>query len=137
MNKYILFLISIIVVFVSSCNPPLGATRRFVFKFANNSDTDIYIVVDNNPSDDIITTGSRCFFIYAGNCYFVDSEIPWGDIIKESAYIYVIDASLAKFSQGSFLSLEECGAISQDMILDRITVYHEDFLKMFTVSYPY
>ena len=110
---------------------------RYRFKFINNSDKNIYIVIDCITDDQSITPGSLYDYVYANNWRYVDSLTPWADIIKDSAYIYVLDASLINLLPlEEILTADKCETITQEMILDRITVHHEDASTIFTLSYP-
>ena len=137
MNKYRYFLILIVMIVVSSC-APYGGQLRYRFKFINNSDKDIYIVIDNTASPQHISSGSLYDYVYANNWKYIDNKNPWDEIISEAASVYILDASLIDLLPlESFLSADKCEAISQEMILDKITVHHEDFLEQSpTLSYP-
>ena len=121
---------------LSSC-APYGGHVRYRFKFINNSDKDIYIVIDNIMEDQCISPGSLYDFIYANNWKYIDNKIPWAETIKDSAYVYILDATLINLLPlEDYLSVNKCETISQDMILDRITVHHEETLTLFTLKYP-
>ncbi len=136
MTNYKHFLILIVIIVLSSC-VPYGGHLRYRFKFMNNSDKDIYIVIDTKADNQSISPG--CFYDYvsAKKWRYVDNKKPWAEIIKDSAYVYILDASLIDLLPlEESLSAERCNSITQEMIMGRITVYHENFLTMNTLSYP-
>ena len=93
----------------------------------------------NNTKDNIISAGSICDFVYANAWCFIDSRTPWSNIIKDSAYVYVIDTDLFDFDltyETRVLSQEKCNSITNEMILDRITVYNKDTHTIFSLYYP-
>lgn len=135
MNSHKHFLLPIVMVVLSSCIP-LGSVH-YRFKFVNNSEKDVYIVVDTNTDDECISSGSLYDYVFANNWRFIENKRPWAEIIKDSAYVYVLDASLIDLLPLEvFLSVDKCETITQEMILDRITVHHKDASTMFTLSYP-
>lgn len=140
-----IFLLFCLLFISASCRYPiyfLGARRDFPFMFYNNSNKDVYVVVDSNIFDEEITAGSICKFVFANSARYVGSETPWGEIIKDSAYLYVIDASNIDLSQVYYLSQYQCKQITQDMILGIKTIYHEETVYdgnkpyIFSVYYP-
>ena len=136
MTNYKHFLILIVIIVLSSC-APYGGQLRYRFKFMNNTDKDIYIVIDTKTESQSISPGSFYDIVVANKFRYVDNKRPWGEIIKDSAYIYILDTSLIDLLPlEESLSAERCNSITQEMILGRITVYHEDFLTMNTLSYP-
>jgi hypothetical protein len=139
MKKRLLRLLSIaILLMIVSC-APYGGTLVYRFKFFNNSSRDIYIIIDNNTKDNIISAGSICDFVYANAWCYIDSGTPWSNIIKDSAYVYVIDTDLFDFDltyETRVLSQEKCNSITNEMILDRITVYNKDTHTIFSLYYP-
>ncbi len=134
-NNHYLFLI--IMILVSSCIPiPLGSVH-YKFKVKNNSPKDIYIVIDNMTYDQQISPGSLYNIVSANYGRYIVNKKPWSEIVKDSADIYFLDASLIELRPlKPSLSAEICKTITQEMILCRITLHHEDFLKQFTLLYP-
>ena len=106
MKKRLLRLLSIaILLMIVSC-APYGGTLVYRFKFFNNSSRDIYIIIDNNTKDNIISAGSICDFVYANAWCYIDSGTPWSNIIKDSAYVYVIDTDLFDILRNMSLSMK-------------------------------
>lgn len=136
MTNYKHFLILIVIIVLSSC-APYGGQLRYRFKFMNNTDKDIYIVIDTKTDNQSISPRSFYDFVFANNWRYIDNKRPWDEIIKDSAYIYILDASLIDLHPlEQYLSEEKCKYITQEMIMGRMTVYHEDFITMNTLSYP-
>ena len=136
MKNYKQFLLLIVMILLSSCKP-YGGQLRYRFKFINNSDKNIYIVIDCITDDQSISPGSLYDYVFANNWRYVDSLTPWADIIKDSAFIYVLDASLIDLLPlEKYLTEDKCETITQEMKLDRITVHHKDASTIFTLSYP-
>lgn len=133
MKRFILLLFFSVLLMISC----VGWTLRYRFKFMNNSDKDIYIVIDTKTDNQSISPRSFYDFVFANNWRYIDNKRPWDEIIKDSAYIYILDASLIDLHPlEQYLSEEKCKYITQEMIMGRMTVYHEDFITMNTLSYP-
>ena len=97
----------------------------------------VYIVIDTKTDDECISSGSLYNHVYANHLKYIDNKRPWPEIIKDSAYIYILDASLINLLPlEEFLSVDKCETITHEMILDSIIVHHEDCFIMFTLSYP-
>lgn len=89
MTNYKHFLILIVIIVLSSC-APYGGHLRYRFKFMNNSDKDIYIVIDTKADNQSISPG--CFYDYvsAKKWRYVDNKKPW-------AYTYLMHLLLTFF----------------------------------------
>lgn len=135
MNSHKLFLLLIVMAFISSCIP-LGEVR-YRFKFVNSSEKDVYIVINTNTDDECISSGSIYDYVYANNWKYIENKKTWAEVIKDDAYVYVLDASLINLLPlEGYLTEEKRSSITNEMILGRIIVHHDDFSTMFTLSYP-
>lgn len=118
-----------------ACGP---IDRAYRFKFYNNTTEDIYIILDENTKDEEITLGSDCWYAWASSWRYVDNKKrSWDTIIKDSIYIYVIDADMIKLPLGPLLQ-EDIDRITPEMVFSRITVYHHQTngIGIFDVTYP-
>lgn len=115
----------------------IACRRAYFFCFQNDSEFNLYIIIDTCTQDNDITLGSYYRWIPANAEIGVESKNPWSERIKDSAYIYVVDADKISFPWGSgTLSREDKNLITPDVVLDSIVVYHSDFEKAYTVVYP-
>ena len=92
-NYFKKFLLFVAVILSSSC-APYGGQLRYRFKFINNSDKDLYIIVDNKTDEPEISPESIYDFVYANNWKYIENKKPWTEVIKDDAYVYILDASL-------------------------------------------
>lgn len=120
------------IVLCSSC---MGWDLRYRFAFYNNSNEDIYIILDNNTIDDAITIGSMCHYIQPGHFKYIDSREPWDTVIKDSIHIYVLDATKIQLPT-AHLSQENAECISPEMVLTRKTLFNSQTHEKFSLSYP-
>ncbi len=105
------------------------------FDFVNNSGDYIYIIIDTNTSDDIISVGSICESIFPYKTKRVETKEPWNTIVKDSIYVYVIDGSLIDLPIDN-LSLENAERITPEMVLARKTMYHPQSCNGPTLCFP-
>ena len=135
-NYYKKLFLFVAVILLSSC-APYGGQLRYRFKFINSSDKDLYIIIDNKTDEPEISPESFYDFVYANNWKYIDNKKPWTEVIKDDAYVYILDASLINLLPlEGYLTEEKRSSITNEMILDRIVVHHDDFSTMFTLSYP-
>lgn len=120
-------------ILLSSC---VGWTRVYYFDFHNKSPKDIYIIVDTNTNDDLISLGGWCQRIPAESIGSVESDVPWDQTIRDSIYVYVIDASMVSLPTAP-LSQVDYELLDSEMVLDRITVLHQDTVSgKFSLTFP-
>ena len=124
---------------IASCVGPIDHT--YEFKFFNNSEKDIYIVVDTAPLDEVITIKSVCWYCRANKWrYIEDRQTPWDEIVKDSIYLYIIDASMIKLSTERGFTQDDADRITPEMLLSIITLYHSETVnghhRIFSVYYP-
>ena len=71
---------------------------------------------------------------------FVDSDISWDRVIKDSIHVYVVDRAKTEMTPSNWDPKSQVAAssITDDMILTRITLYHSDTngKGVFDVTYP-
>ena len=130
--KHCIFFLALILLCLA-CGP---IDIKYRFRFDNNSEKDIYIIFDLNPNDEMISTGSLCYYVIASNYKYIYNNRPWDTVVKDSTYMYVIDANMIHLPCDR-LSEENVELITPQMILARKTVFHSQLTdKHFSISYP-
>lgn len=107
------------------------------FRFYNNSDEDVYVIIDMEPQDEIINVGSEVDWCGANSFLNIINKKPWYEVVKDSMYLYVIDESKIELSTMLGFTQENAEILTSDMILSRFTIYHQDLYSQYTVSYPW
>ena len=115
---------------------PLVMDLKYFFKFYNNSDEDVYVIIDMEPQDEIINVGSEVDWCGANSFQSIINKKPWYEVVKDSMYLYVIDESKIELSTMLGFTQENAEILTSDMILSRFTIYHQDLYSRYTVSYP-
>ena len=138
MTKHLFTLFLYLGLIVTSCVTAWEIVYRF--KLYNNTDKDIYIIIDTKPQDEVITIQSECWYCQAKNWRYIDNRhTPWDEIVKDSIHLYILDASMIDLPR-DYLSPENAERITQNMLLSRITLYHSQTVVghhgIFTVNYP-
>ena len=128
MKRFLIALISIFLLI--SCEGLIPVYHFFIF--TNNSSNRVYALIDIDTQDDSII-GSKCYPISPNSYYYITSKTQWEKIIRDFAYIYVVDASKIKLPAGP-LSQENLEKITNDMILDTIILHISDLNE--PVCYP-
>ncbi len=116
---------------------PLVMDLKYFFKFYNNSDEDVYVIIDMEPQDEIINVGSEVDWCGANSFQSIINKKPWYEVVKDSMYLYVIDESKIELSTMLGFTQENAEILTSDMILSRFTIYHQDLYSQYTVSYPW
>lgn len=128
MKRFLIALISIFILI--SCTGLIPVYHYFIFK--NNSSKHVYALIDIDTQDDSII-GSDCWTVFPNKIRYITSKTRWEKIIRDFAYIYVVDASKIKLPAGP-LSQENLEKITNDMILDTIILNISDLNE--PVCYP-
>ena len=128
MKRFLIALISIFILI--SCEGLIPVYHYFIFK--NNSSKHVYVLIDIDTQDDSII-GSECWPISPNRICYISSKTRWEKIIRDFAYIYVVDASKIKLPAVP-LSQENLEKITNDMILDTIILHISDLNE--PVCYP-
>ena len=115
--------------------------RVYSFRFFNNSEDNVYVVVDLIPEDEHITIGSEVWYSSASSWRYIDNEKPWREIVNSSLTLYIINASRIDLScdvRSGGLSVESQVQIIPEMILWEIVLSCQDFRSdnMIDVNYP-
>ncbi len=129
MKKFLLPLLPIL--FLVSCT---GWSRCYSFRFNNESQYDVHIIIDTNTQDGAISVGSLCYYCRHELWKFIDNDKPWYNIVRDSAYIYVVDASRIYLLSGQ-LAQDDQEKITPEMILGIITIHNQDLYEMYTVNF--
>lgn len=117
-RKHLLFIL-VSIILLNAC--PMD--RFWFFVFRNLSSEDIFIITDPDTQDNVITVGSEIDFVYKNKEMTIQRRRLWTDIIKDSAYIYVVDASKIDLHViGGILSEDQKEKLSPEMILDTLTL---------------
>lgn len=107
------------------------------FEFHNESRNNIYVVVDEEPQDNVITVDSYWKQIAAHGSALIWDDDPWRKVVSDSVYLYVIDANKVDFGiEYRPLTQSNIDKVSSEMILERITLYHRKCHGNFSVTYP-
>lgn len=128
MKRFLIALISIFLLI--SCRGLIPVYSYFIF--TNNSSKHVYALIDIDTQDDSII-GSECWPISPNSYCYITSKTRWEEIIRDFAYIYVVDASKIKLPAVP-LSQENLEKITNDMILDTIILHISDLNE--PVCYP-
>ena len=119
---------------LSSCQH--FARVGYSWVFINNSNREIYIVLDTDACNGVITEGNMCAaYVHAHSERNVYAQKPWSTIVKDSMYVYVIDGSLIDLPIND-LSPENAERITPEMVLARKTIYNSQTYNHLTLTYP-
>lgn len=115
--------------------------RVYSFRFFNNSEDNVYVIVDLIPEDEHITIGSEVWYSSASSWRYIDNEKPWREIVNSSLTLYIINASRIDLScdvRSGGLSVESQVQIIPEMVLWEIVLSCQDFRSdnMIDVNYP-
>lgn len=105
------------------------------FVVINESDEDVYAILDTEVGDNVITVGSIDLIVEANSYVYFSSTTPWEKMIKDYAYIYIIDASLYSSSLGP-MSEGDVRRISDSMVLSKIILPSSSLGRQISVVYP-
>lgn len=136
--KQLFFLLLVNCILVS-CDPFGWDIVRYGFWFSNDSEKNVFLIVDFNSKDDILSLGSESYHINSEHQLSIDSKKPWKEIIVDSIHLYVIDASLSElpWNGGHILTQEEINSIVPESVLARIPLFHENVvINNYEVHYP-
>lgn len=123
MKRHILLVLFLLLATIScSC---LWETAYY-FTVNNQSDYSITVVVDMITTDNCPSMGSQCRHIAPHDVGYVSEKEPWSKIIKDSIHIYILNRDLIDLPSYRLLSEEDANRITEDMILDQTTIYHND-----------
>ncbi|MBQ7195415.1 MAG: hypothetical protein IJS07_07265 [Bacteroidales bacterium] len=125
----------ILVILLSSCVDWIGYAY---FDFVNNTDKPVYVLVDLDASDGRVSNDCKCNYAspYGSKPILTfDPHDTWQDEIRDSAHIYVIDASMIDLPVG-ILSEVIIEKIADENILSRITILHPVRKSGFSVLFP-
>ena len=137
--KRVIFLC--VVILVSPSCFILADRWTWSFKFYNNSDQDVYFIIDFNTQDQVLTPDvniSWAIYTKAHNWIPVDSGHTRCEvIITDAADIYVVDATKIDPSlrKHSILEDKTLAGITEDMFLYKTRVYHSDFIPNYPSFY--
>lgn len=121
-----IIILLLIITAITACRIPFRGL--YSFKFVNNSEKSLYIILDLESSDNQITVNSSVWHAPAFDWIYVDSLKPWSEIVKDNICLYVIDASGVNLDEErSHISQEAIEQISPDMILSQIILTPNDF----------
>ena len=138
--KRVIFLCVVILV-IPSCFIPAAPDWTYSFRFYNNSDQDVYFILDFNAQDQVLTPDvniSWAIYTKAHVWIPVDSgHTRWEDIITDAADIYVVDATKIDPSLRKHRIHEDktLAGITEDMFLYKTIVYHSDFIPTYPSFY--
>ena len=149
MKTRIILLIVVILCFIS-CDDIISifAEHYWPFRFWNNTQAEIAIIIDLNPEDIVITQNSEAYHIRPNDYMEVlggtgKQDRKWSQIVKDSIHIYVLDASFYDIPSAPLfgpVSKDIIDSITEDMILSRMTLLHSDFVdddkRIPTFYYP-
>lgn len=113
-----------------------GMDVVYGFEIQNNSDYDIYVVVDCENADNTITAGSKVLKISSGQENFVETEAKPDRVVKDSLHLYIFDTQKIHLQDNTDLTEKDIGSIAEGDILDVITVTLDDIYNMPAITYP-
>ena len=130
-------LLCLLLLISSSCQ--YVAEGRYGFCFKNNSDDDLCVIMDLNPTENGISNNCSDFFVRKKNITSVSRSIndDWG--IKDSVYFYLVYLDSLN-RDGSFsYTLSD---VKEDYLICRMTLLKEQIIDsshqspMKTIYYP-
>ena len=122
-----------------SCIPFPIDKQAFKFDFTNDSDGDLFIIVDLLPNDDRISPGSDYQLLQSHESGIYASH-PWQMIVKDSMYLYILDSHEIVFLKDvgtHTVNEKQIAQITDEMILSVLTVYHKDLVPGTNRSFSY
>lgn len=134
MRKNLIIVLSLIV--ISACISCGAYDMAYGFYFYNDTNEDVYIIISEAANEDIIPI-SQCRRVCANKRFNVLSRKPWEDLIRDSAFIYVINYKSIELPTDRLLNTTDINDITSDMILSRITLYSYQLYGTYSVHYPY
>lgn len=106
------------------------------FEIQNNSDQNIYVVVDYENADNTITAGSKVLKILSGQENFVETKAKPDRVVEDSLHLYIFDMQKIHLQDNTDLTEKDISCIAEGDILDVITVTLDDIYNMPAITYP-
>lgn len=134
MKKRLLLLLTSLIVSVLACDRTYGVV------LVNQSNNDVYMVVDLNPIDDVITSGSEVVKVSSKSKNQVYRLSHFGYSVKDSMHVYLLDAQRVDSKcpiQSYYIKESHISNIESDMILLRMTILQSVLWgDYYTLTYP-
>lgn len=113
-----------------------GMDVVYGFEIQNNSDQNIYVVVDYENADNTITAGSKVLKILSGQENFVETKAKPDRVVEDSLHLYIFDMQKIHLQDNTDLTEKDISCIAEGDILDVITVTLDDIYNMPAITYP-
>ena len=112
--------------------------RGYAFIVVNNSNSDVFAILDYDTTTNSKPVGKGLYWerVFARKTHDMLSHDPWYKVIRDSAFVYVVDAGQLDL----YLPLSEekiRDNVSCDMVLSRITLHNSVLRRgLISVVYP-